>query len=397
MTRKIRPIVLFGFAALAAAFAASAATIPSPYHSTASPAAAVRLAAPGQEGLDFDAAALSPLRDRATRVVEIEGFPVASGKTGKLRLHRFEIAAPGAQITMQGANGETRMPLPDVSHFSGIVEGEPDSSVYLGVTKDSVVAWVHSSAGHSYVGPDESGRSFVVREADSPLNAAAAEAPWKCDAETLPAALTAAASPAFPAPRLPDVTLKQAAVRVETDHQLYAHFGSDANALATYVMTLFGAINVIYVRDLSLYLVVAEIHVWTVADPYNGGDTITQLYQLGDWWHANRPMATNPRTYVHYLSGHPVSGGVAWIGVLCHGDFQATATDWGGGYGLTQVFGTYPLQLWDQDASAHEMGHNVGSVHTHCYVAADRPLLQRGKPAATADPSRTRAPATARS
>ena len=60
------------------------------------------------------------------------------------------------------------MPLPDVSHFSGIVEGEPDSSVYLGVTKDSVVAWVHSSAGHSYVGPDESGRSFVVREADSP-------------------------------------------------------------------------------------------------------------------------------------------------------------------------------------------------------------------------------------
>ena len=78
-------------------------------------------------------------------------------------------------------------------------------------------------------------------------------------------------------------------------------------------------------------------------------------------------MATNPRTYVHYLSGHPVSGGIAWLGVLCAGDFQATATDWGGGYGLTQVFGTYPLQLWDQDASAHEMGHNVGSEHTHCY------------------------------
>ena len=122
----------------------------------------------------------------------------------------------------------------------------------------------------------------------------------------------------------------------------------------------------IYDRDLAMHLTVTEVHVWTVADPYTGGDTLTQLYQLGDWWHANKPIGSNPRTLVHYLSGHPVSGGIAWLGVLCSGDFPATGTDWGGSYGLTQVYGTYPLQLWDQDAAAHEMGHNAGSPHTHC-------------------------------
>ena len=104
---------------------------------------------------------------------------------------------------------------------------------------------------------------------------------------------------------------------------------------------------------------------WASADPYTGGDTLTQLLQLGDWWHANRPMAAYPRTMVHYLSGHPVSGGIAWLSVLCSGRLRLRP-DWGGGYGLTQVFGTYPLQQWDQYASAHEMGHNAGSPHTHC-------------------------------
>jgi len=34
---------------------------------------------------------------------------------------------------------------------------------------------------------------------------------------------------------------------------------------------------------------------------------------------------------------------------------------------VTQVYGSYPLQMWDQYATAHETGHNAGSAHTHCY------------------------------
>jgi len=367
MKRDIRHTVLLGLAALAAAFAATAATIPSPYRPTASPAAAARLAATGQEGLDFDARAFAALRDGSARVVEIDNFPIAPGATGRLRLTRFQVAAPGARITIQGKDGETSLPLPPVSHFSGTIEGEPDSAVYVGATQDTLVAYVHSGLGHVYVGPDESRSGFVVRTSDSPVNAVKDFAAWNCGAEEMPAALTANAEPSFALPGLPDIAgAKQAAVRVETDHQLYTHFNSDPTAVANYVSTLFGAVNVIYDRDLALHLAVAEVHIWSVADPYVGPDTLSQLYQLGDWWHANKPVSTNPRTYVHYLSGHPVSGGIAWLNVLCSGDFS-TGSDWGGAYSLTQVYGQYPLQFWDQFASAHEMGHNVASPHTHCY------------------------------
>jgi hypothetical protein len=368
MRQDFRRTLAIGLVALAATFAAAAATIPSPYHPTASPAAAARLAASGQEGLDLDAAAFAALRDGSARLIEIDNFPIAPGATGRLRLKRFEVAAPGARITIQGKDGETSLPLPPISHFSGTIEGEPDSAVYLGATQDGLVAYVNSSFGHSYVGPDESSSGFVVRLSDSPLNTATNVAPWKCASDDLPAPLTAMAEPSYEVPGLPAVAgVKQAAVRVETDNQLYLHFGGTdaATKLAKYVMTLFGAVDVIYDRDLAMHLAVVEIHVWSVADPYTGGDTLTQLYQLGDWWHVNKPISSNPRTLVHYLSGHPVSGGIAWLGVLCHGDF-AQGSDFGGAYSLTQVYATYPLQLWDQDASAHEMGHNVGSPHTHC-------------------------------
>ncbi len=366
MTRRSFRAALTGLVALASAFAAAAATIPSPVHPTSSPALSIRLAAPGQEALDLDASALAALRAAGQDQFSVENFPTAPGASGRLVLKRFVVAAPDAHISVTGKDGESFLPLPEVSHFKGVIDGEPDSSVYVGVDATGFVAYVHSSTGHSYVGPEESNRNYVVRAADSPLNAAASSSPWACGAEDLPAPLTAMAGPSYPVPNLPEVAgFKQAAVRVETDNQLYVHFGNDVNALTTYVLRLFGAINVIYDRDLAMHLTVSEVHVWTVADPYTGGDTLTQLYQLGDWWHANKPVASNPRTFVHYLSGHPVSGGVAWLGVLCSGDFP-TGTDWGGAYGLTQVNGIYPLSLWDQDAAAHEMGHNAGSPHTHC-------------------------------
>ena len=369
MTGIHRRALVLGLLALAAAAAAVAGTTRSPYAPTASPATAARLAADGQEGLDLDAASAAALTTRSDQILEVEAFPIAPGVAKTLRLHRFEVAAPDARVTIQSAGGETSVPMPPVTHFSGIVEGEPDSSVYVGVTNDRLVAYVHSSLGHAYVGPNESNDGFVVRMAESPLNATASSVPWRCQSEELGAALTAKAEPTNPAPGIPAVALKQATVRVETDNQLYTRFSGNVANLSAYVLTLFGATNVIYNRDLSLYLVVTEIHVWSTPDPYTGSDTVTQLYQFGTWWHANKPVASNPRTLVHYLSGHPVAGGIAWLGVLCAGDFQIDSNvppDFGGAYSLTQIFATYPLQLWDQDSSAHEMGHNVGSPHTHC-------------------------------
>jgi hypothetical protein len=107
--------------------------------------------------------------------------------------------------------------------------------------------------------------------------------------------------------------------------------------------------------------------VWLVADPWDGPSTVDQLFQLGDWYHANRPLGTFPRTTVHLTSGVAVAGGVAWSPALCTADAMVSG-HWAGSYGISQVYADYPATIWDLVVTAHEIGHNSGSVHTHCYV-----------------------------
>ena len=368
MTRILRASSAFVFALLAASAFGRAAELASPLRA-ASPADG-RAAVPGQETLALDRAALDALRGEPSGG-RIAAFPLGPGRVAPVVLRRFEVLAPGAHITVSGKDGDWTLPFPEIAHFSGAVEGDPDSAVYVSAQKDRLIAYVHSPGGAAYVGPDESGTQYVVRSADSSANEAALSASWTCGAEDVPAPLTASAEPSFAEPLSPLVGLKQAAVRVETDQELLAKFAGATPAdkiaaMSAWIATLFGADNVAYERDLSLHLAIAEVHAWTTTDPYSGASTLDQLLELGDWWHANRPMASYPRTIVHYLSGRSVSGGVAWIGVLCSGDF-GYGTDYGGGYGMTQVYGSYPLQMWDQYATSHEMGHNAGSPHTHCY------------------------------
>src|SRR5262245_11638170 len=269
--RAIRAAIL-GIASAASALAAAAATISSPYRSTSSTAIAKRLTVPGQEALDLDHSALAALR-AAEGEVRIEAFPVAPGALRTLVLKRFEVATVDARVTVSGPDGERSLPFPSIAHFAGRLEDEAGSSVYLSAQSDALFAYVRRAGGEmTYVGPAgrEKSAEFVARSGDSPANELPLE-PWSCATEELPAALTEMAEPSFPAPRAALAGMKQAAalagmkqaaVRVETDWEMLTKFpvpGSspvvyDPNALAAWVATLYGAINVVYERDLNLHL-----------------------------------------------------------------------------------------------------------------------------------------------
>ena len=364
--RRLLPIALV---TLAFARMIHAAEVRSPYRQASGATLAEKSARAGEQWLDFDPAALSALSSAPRGLIEVADFPTAPGESGRLVVKQFEVASPEARITVTGKGGETRLPLPAVAHFSGTIAGEPDSHVYLAAYGGELRGWVRSRSGLSYVGPDEGRTGYIVRDSASPGNDRYATAPWTCAEEALPEAprvpAPAAAAAAF-APAL--VGFQRGNLIVETDEELLAKFSGDVSAMSAYVLTLFGAFNLIYERDLSFHLTVVEVHAWTTADPWNGPTPVDQLLQIGDWYHANRPPATFPRATVHLLSGIAVQGGVAYRSALCIGDFDRGDTHWGGAYGISQVFGDYPAEAWDLYVATHEIGHNAGSKHTHCYV-----------------------------
>jgi hypothetical protein len=380
---------LLGFVALAWALPLCAVSVPSPLRFAAHPGLSVQRAEPaGDRLLDLDPRGLARLRVISQKEpVTLQDFPFAPGATGNLVLERFEVVSPEGRILVEGPDGETSIPLPRGTHFEGHLEGEPDSRVYVGVPGDFLVAILQTSAGLVYVGPDGPGEGpvqHVVRRADSLRNAELAPLEWRCDSDELPLAplgpdsdsgqasglLAALSKPAAAGlSALATSALKDAAVSIETDQELLAKFAGNVTAMTAYVTTLMAQISVIYERDVSVHLTVNRVQAWTTTDPYTASGTRAQLDEVGDWWHANRPKSSYPRTIVHYLSGKPVTGGIAWLDVLCANDFSQNG-HWGGAYGVLQINGNYPASLWDLVASAHEMGHNFGSPHTHCFSPA---------------------------
>jgi Metallo-peptidase family M12 len=371
--------VILTVVALAASGRAVAATIGSPLHFPRRSDAAVRRAAvAGERLLDVDARAFADLRAIGRgEAVRIEAFPFAPDATGDLLLERFEVATSDARILVQTPRGAELLPMPSVAHFRGRLDGDQDSRVYLGVQPGFLVAILRTSAGVVYVGPEgpaDGPVQHVLRRADSPLNDEFVPSDWRCDADDLPQApIGDVASIGEPSLRpfsaasaLETSALKEATVSIETDQELLAKYSGNVSAMTAYITTLLGAASVIYERDVQVHLNVNLIQAWTTTDPYSSTSTRTQLDEVGDWWHANRPKTSYPRTTVHYMSGKPVSGGIAWLDVLCMSDFSQGG-HWGGAYGVTQVNAAYPSSPWDLLAVTHELGHNFGSPHTHCY------------------------------
>jgi metallopeptidase family M12-like protein/S-layer family protein len=345
-------------------FASTVPDLSSPYRAGRLGA---KRAAVGEERLELDVRAVAALRAAGNAPFTLSDFPVAPGTRARLILRRFEIASPDARIRVTGPRGDTFLPMPEIAHFSGTVAGEPDSTVYLGVQPNFLTASIESSAGSSYVGPDEARSGFIVRDAFSPANTRYAETPWHCDQELLPE-VPARGELVEKATEAPDIVgFQKGGLIVETDQELLAKFSGDINAMTAYLLSLFAQFNLIYERDLSFHLTVTEVHAWTTPDPWDGPGTLDQLNQLGDWYHTNRPLASYPRTTVHLTSGLPVAGGVAWRPALCIADIMVSG-HWAGAYGISQIFADYPAQKWDLIVTTHEVGHNSGSLHTHCYV-----------------------------
>jgi hypothetical protein len=346
--------------------------VPSPLRDVRADAkVAAASAATAQDWLTVSTAELSALEGRKGRL-RLEGFPIGPGLRADLLLERFQAITANAQVITMTAQGERRERLKPITQFKGTVDGQPDSRVYVGVSAGMIVAYVQSDLGLTYVGPesaDGSGSSYIVRGAGSRLYDEIAAAGFTCRADELPelggvpSTTLEREAVASPSGAIYDL----AAVSIETDQELRNFFPS-AGAMLFYIQNLFGAGSVIYERDLTMRLLINLIQVWEIPDPYGSStSTQTQLFALSQWWHDNRPKTTYPRATVHFLSKVANNGGLAFRPAMCADDILG-GMGWTGGYGVSQVHADYPSSTFDLIVTTHEIGHNSGSKHTHCFV-----------------------------
>jgi hypothetical protein len=159
-----------------------------------------------------------------------------------------------------------------------------------------------------------------------------------------------------------------ARVAVETDWEFLNKFGGDVDEATDYVAELFAFSSSIYEDEVDTSLFISFLRWWPGAnntvDPWTQSGCSSALQEFRSYWNSNQ--GGTERTISHLMSGKGTGCGIAYVGVLCNTSF---------GYGLTgNLSGNFdPLNpmsgsgFWDIMAVSHEIGHNFGSGHTHCY------------------------------
>lgn len=303
-----------------------------------------------------------PLASSA-RVI-IEPITLDDGSAVTLEVSPVEVFAKGAEIVLHGEGGDLRIAPPSDRWFVGRIREDPSSLAVLArgasvrgfiVLEDRVAA---ISAEQGPYGDSPGGRTLVTtfsRERNVPDSMRT----FHCGSDELP--IPVPMTQGLSSPQSADSSVMYyAGIAVETDHELYAKFGS-ATGLSKYVGDLFAAASAVYQRDVLVTLQVNYLSIWTTtSDPWAATSLSPALSEFTNYWNSNRTAV--PRVVAHMLAGRSLGGGIAYLSQLCSYF----------GYGVSgSLSGVAPVNItttyWDFLVVTHELGHNFGSPHTHCY------------------------------
>lgn len=233
-----------------------------------------------------------------------------------------------------------RLDLSKNLYYWGTVNGEPENWVALSIDESGIAA-VFTVDGEMY-NLAKASQEYVVFKGDATTRSE----PFSCGAIPGPNGLEFRESSATQANSANCVR-----VYVEVDHDIVTGKGS-VQAAADYVANVFNQVSILYSRD-NINLSVSEMLVWDVLDPY----TATSVASLHDQF-TNRLGGVFNGNIAH-LVGYAGNGGRAYINTLCNKTFATGYSD------INSTYNSVPVYSWTINVITHEIGHNLGSPHTH--------------------------------
>ncbi len=289
-----------------------------------------------------------------------------------LNLSRFQVFADGAQVVIDGVP----QAAPLNAYFRGTMAGFPDARVLLTVPEQGPPRGLIFAEGKVVVVQGQAAEigagGLKTRQVDVAQELTPLAQRFRCGLEEagpemLLPALSRSPTPAekgegVVAPQATSIS-RVAHLYLETDYEYYTRF-NNTSAASNYAADLIAYSSSIYEDEVTTGLMIDTLTLYTSnSDPWTvTTNTADALYELRNYFNAHY-SAVN-RTTVHLLSGKSLGGGIAYVGVLCNKSY---------GYGLTaNINGGFDIDNpgvgWDIIAVSHELGHNFGSSHSHCYA-----------------------------
>jgi len=350
--RVLFPLALFLSASLALAV---------PIDDVPPPLIPIGIESEGVQPLLFDAAAYADLADRQS--IRLEAFPLPGAAPVTLDLERFDVLEADATLRTADERRELAAPRPDVQLWRGTVAGVDGSHVYLGLSPSGIAGYITAGDARYILstGPAGTRPPVIYSLAGAAAQRLNIQMPACAGALPNPDALGGDPDDAPGGYGDRALSCRTFRLAIECDTAFTDLFGGNTAASGAYATLLLGAVSEIYNREASIRLTVNYLRTWTGADPYTATSAGNRLGEFRTYWNSN--MGSVQRQLAHMLSGEGLGGGVAWLNAACGSYGYAVSGNLGGAF-------PYPItdhshQNWDLMVVTHEIGHNLGSGHTH--------------------------------
>ncbi len=286
-------------------------------------------------------------------------IPFENGQRLTLALKKESFLAEDFKIQIQHNNAISTLPYTPALFYGGKVKGVANTLVALNFFENEI-SGVFSLNGDNYnIGRYERGGedSFVLykeKNLDIPN-------PFECsteDPESIQINTTSSSRSS---------NNNKVRLYVECDHFLYQNMDNNSQRVADFAAGLLNIVATIY-RNESIELEISEIKIWSTPDPYPTTTAKTARNAFGSRLNGNFNGDIAHLISNYKKNGTPPNGGSANIDVLCNKPKAVSYTN------ITTSYLDFPTFSWTAYAITHEVGHNLGSAHTHSCLWPTGPI-----------------------
>jgi hypothetical protein len=299
--------------------------------------------------------ALSKIHQQKKKQIRLQ-IPFGATKKLDVNLSQTNFLATDFKINVQGRNIYNTLSYSPNLYYRGTISGVKDALIAISFSKEAIAGVLSLNSENYNIGKYKEDIFVIYKERNL-----YASNPFSCSTED-PEKLQINRSK-----KSTSRSNNKVQVYVECDYHLFVANGQDVQKTSDFATGLFNIISTIYERD-GIQLEISELKIWTESDPYDNSSARAARNDFGAKLNGNFNGDIAHLLSNYKVNGVAPNGGSANIDALCDKEKAVGYTN------ITTSYQDYPVFSWTAYAVTHEIGHNLGSPHTHSCLWPSGPI-----------------------